>query len=110
MHPITPATLAEELSDTYLRYFDTAFWTNDEETTAERRPLLKRDDTLVGQIMIGPAIPYTNTDPLFDVPRRSGISESSVRDVGQAVFPGVRDCDRICLKYRGINEATLTFL
>lgn len=90
MHQITPATLAEELREAYLRYFDTAFWINDEEIMAERRKLLEEGDALVGQIMIEPVIPYTNTEPLLEVARRGGVSEGAARDVGQALFPDAR--------------------
>jgi DEAD/DEAH box helicase domain-containing protein len=89
VHQITPATLAEELREAYLRYFDTAFWINDDDIVAERRSLLEQGDALVGQIMIEPVIPYTNTDRLLDVVQRSAINESAGRDVGQALFPGV---------------------
>jgi DEAD/DEAH box helicase domain-containing protein len=89
VHQITPATLAEELREAYLRYFDTAFWINDEEIMNERRSLLEQGDALVGQIMIEPVIPYTNTDRLLDAAKRSAIAEAAARDVGQALFPGV---------------------
>lgn len=87
MHQITPATLADELREAYLRYFDTAFWINDEAIMAERRSLLEQSDAIVGQIMIEPVIPYTNTDRLLDVAHRTGISGSTAQDVGQALFP-----------------------
>lgn len=89
MSQITPVTLAAELRDAYLRYFDTAFWLNDESVMSERRSLLEQNQALVGQIMIEPVIPYANTQRLLDVARQSGISESAARDVGVALFPDV---------------------
>lgn len=89
MDQLTPVSLANELRDAYLRYFDTAFWLNDEEIMAERRSLLEQGEALVGQIMIEPVIPYTNTERLLDVSRRSGIADAAARDVGTALFPNV---------------------
>jgi hypothetical protein len=43
----------------------------DDDIVAERRSLLEQGDALVGQIMIEPVIPYTNTDRLLDVAQRS---------------------------------------
>lgn len=89
MEHLTPITLANGLRDAYLRYFDTAFWLDDESVMRERRALLERPGALVGQVMIEPVIPYANTERLLDVARSSGISESVARQVGSALFPGI---------------------
>ncbi|MFF3566887.1 DEAD/DEAH box helicase [Nocardia jiangxiensis] len=89
MPQITPVTLADELRDAYLRYFDTAFWLNDESIMSERRVLLEQNQALVGQIMIEPVIPYANTQRLLDAAGQSGISEAAARNVAAALFPSV---------------------
>jgi DEAD/DEAH box helicase domain-containing protein len=86
---ITPTSLAAGLRDAYLRYFDTAFWLNDETVMTERRSLLEQPGALLGQIMIEPVVPYPNTDQLTDVARRANIPTDHARRVGSALFPGV---------------------
>ncbi|WP_396910632.1 DEAD/DEAH box helicase [Mycolicibacterium sp.] len=86
---ITPVSLADGLRDAFLRYYDTAFWLNDESIMAERRALLEKPGALVGQIMLEPVIPYANTDRLIDVAAKAGIAERVVRNVASAVFPNV---------------------
>ena len=89
MDQITPVSLADGLREAYIRYFDTAFWLNDESVMSERKSLLAQSEALVGQIMIEPVIPYANTERLLDVSARSGISEAAARAVGKALFPNV---------------------
>ncbi len=89
MDQITPVSLADALREAYIRYFDTAFWLNDESVMGERRLLLEQGEALVGQIMIEPVIPYANTERLLDVSAKLGISEAAARAVGSALFPDV---------------------
>ncbi len=89
MKQITPVSLADALREAYIRYFDTAFWLNDDSVMSERRSLLEQSEALVGQIMIEPVIPYTNTDRLLDVSAKLGISDAATRAVGSALFPNV---------------------
>nr|WP_239652094.1 DEAD/DEAH box helicase [Mycobacterium sp. UM_NZ2] len=88
-YQITPVTLAEGLRDAFLRYFDTAFWLNDESVMRERRTLLEQPGALVGQIMLEPVMPYASTERLLDVAARVGISERVARHTAKAVFPNV---------------------
>ncbi|WP_285029787.1 DEAD/DEAH box helicase [Mycolicibacterium sp. lyk4-40-TYG-92] len=87
--PITPISLADGLRDAFLRYYDTAFWLNDESMMTERRALLEQPGAVIGQIMLEPVIPYTNTDRLIDVAAKVGIPERVARNVASAVFPNV---------------------
>ncbi|MFE4503894.1 DEAD/DEAH box helicase [Rhodococcus sp. NPDC056743] len=89
MTAITPSTLAQGLRDAYLRYFDTAFWLNDESIMAERRALLEKPGALVGKVMIEPVVPYANTTPISTVAAQSGIPASIANRVASALFPGV---------------------
>ena len=88
-HQITPIALASDLREAFLRYFDTAFWLNDESVMSERRALLEQPGALVGQIMLEPVIPYANTERLLDVAARVGIPQAIAIDVAKAVFPDV---------------------
>lgn len=88
-NPITPISLADGLRDAFLRYYDTAFWLNDESMMTERRALLEQPGALLGQIMLEPVIPYATTDRLIDVAAKVGIPEQVARNVASAVFPNV---------------------
>lgn len=87
MKQITPPTLAQGLRDAYLRYFDTAFWLNDETVMAERRRLLERQGALIGKVMIEPVVPYTDTALLSDIAVRAGIPASIGTQIAAALFP-----------------------
>ncbi|ORA38208.1 DEAD/DEAH box helicase [Mycobacterium aquaticum] len=87
MPQITPISLARGLRDAYIRYFDTAFWLNDESVMRERRALLEQDDALIGKIMVEPVIPYENSELLLDVTTRAGVREAAARAVGEALLP-----------------------
>lgn len=87
LHQITPISLAHSLRDAYIRYFDTAFWLNDESVMRERRALLEQDEALIGQVMIEPVIPYQSSERLLDVARQAGVSEAAARAVGTALLP-----------------------
>lgn len=89
MKPTEPQSLAKDLRDAYLRYFDTAFWLDDESVMQERRELLEEPGALVGEVMIEPVVPYPNVVPLLEVTRKVGIPDDVARVVGRAVFPGV---------------------
>ena len=87
MENLTPPSLAEELRNAYLRYYDTAFWLNNESIMKERRALLEKPGALVGQVMIEPVVPYASTELLTAATARSGISDATAMRVGAAVFP-----------------------
>ena len=89
MEPTNPQRLARDLRDAYLRYFDTAFWLDDDSIMRERRALLEAPGALVGQVMLEPVVPYPNVVPLLDATRDCDIDEETARRVGRAVFPGV---------------------
>ncbi|MFD3406698.1 DEAD/DEAH box helicase [Kribbella sp. NPDC058693] len=93
MEPTNPTKLTRDLRDVFLKYFDTAFWLDDEAVMDERRTLLKAPGALIGDLMIEPVMPYANTHPLKDVAHRAGIDADVARLVGEAVFPGAPRSD-----------------
>ncbi|MCD2144551.1 DEAD/DEAH box helicase [Gordonia paraffinivorans] len=90
MEPINPISLANSLRETYLRYFDTAFWLNNEAVMKERRELLGEPGALLGKVLIEPVIPYESTVQLDDVAAECGIPKSIAQSVAKALFPGVK--------------------
>lgn len=97
MNNLTPLSLARGLRDAYLRYFDTAFWLNDESAMAERRRLLEQPGALIGQVMIEPVVPYANTTLLTEAADQAGLPANVAREVGAAIFPNV---DPVVLRLR----------
>ncbi|MFD4438376.1 DEAD/DEAH box helicase [Nocardia sp. NPDC058519] len=97
MNQITPLTLAWGLRDAYLRYFDTAFWLNDESVMSQRRSLLEKPGALIGKLMIEPVVPYANTSRLDQVIEQIGIPASTAKRVASALFP---DADSSTLSLR----------
>lgn len=109
MGPITPVTLADTLRDTYLRYFDTAFWLNDDAVMAERREILAKPGALIGQVMIEPVMPYLNTAKLDEVAAESGLPASIARRVATALFAGAQS-EQISLREHQANSIRHHFL
>lgn len=93
----TPISLADGLRDAYLRYFDTAFWLNDESVMSERRQLLEQPGALLGRLMIDPVVPYASSVQLKELAKQAGISTDIVGAVGAALFPSV-DPDELSLR------------
>ncbi|MFJ7622816.1 DEAD/DEAH box helicase [Rhodococcus erythropolis] len=109
MDPINPVALADALRDTYLRYFDTAFWLNNDAIMAERRELLGKPGALVGKVMIEPVMPYPNIARLDEVAAKAGISHSIAQRVATALFPGA-PADEISLREHQANAIIHHFL
>lgn len=97
MTSTNPLRLAADLRDAYLRYFDTAFWLDDESLMRERRSLLEASGALVGSVLLEPLLPYPNVVDYLDVTRGCGIDDTVARAVAEAVFPGV-DGDHLMLR------------
>ncbi|MBF6243294.1 DEAD/DEAH box helicase [Nocardia elegans] len=103
MDAITPVTLADGLRETYLRYFDTAFWLNNDAILAERRELLGRPGALLGKVMVEPVIPYPNIARLDQVAATACIPRSVALRVASALFPDVAP-DEISLREHQANS------
>ncbi|OBA39814.1 helicase [Rhodococcus sp. 852002-51564_SCH6189132-a] len=109
MDPINPVSLANALRDTYLRYFDTAFWLNDEAIMEERRKLLAQPGALLGKVLIEPVIPYLNTVPLADVAAQTDLPISIVIRVAESLFQGASS-EKIHLREHQANSIIHHFL
>ncbi len=104
MGSTNPLRLAADLRDAYLRYFDTAFWLDDENLMKERRRLLEAPGALVGSVLLEPLVPYPNVVEYYEVTRGCGIDDAIARGVAEAVFPGVAAHD---LKLRSHQAAAI---
>lgn len=84
--PANPLSVNDDLRDSYLRYFDTAFWLRDQRLMAERRRLLEDSGLLFTDPLLEPVLPYDATEPLAGVCERAGISPQTGETVGRALF------------------------
>lgn len=84
--PANPLSVHDELRDSYLRYFDTAFWLRDQRLMAERRRLLEDAGLLFTDPLLEPVLPYDATVPLAGVCEQAGISLRTGEIVGRALF------------------------
>jgi DEAD/DEAH box helicase domain-containing protein len=63
----TPSRLLADLKESYLKYYDTAFWLQSEALMEERRSLLAGPGVLFAEPLLEPVLQYPSTDPLSDV-------------------------------------------
>jgi DEAD/DEAH box helicase domain-containing protein len=63
----TPSRLLEGLRESYLKYYDTAFWLQSEALMNERRALLESSGVLFAEPLLEPVLQYPSTDPLDEV-------------------------------------------
>jgi DEAD/DEAH box helicase domain-containing protein len=83
----TPATVYQDIHDTYLRYIDTAFALRDPVLTAERRALLDGSQgTLFTPLMLEPVLPYDGVINLEQAAISMGILSEAVLTAGKALF------------------------
>ena len=84
----SPTELYREISDAYLRYYDTAFWLRDDGLLEERRALLRRPGGIFTEPLLEPVLPYPN-DPsrsLEQVCGAIGVSMETADMLGAMFF------------------------
>lgn len=81
-----PEEIYGDLSEAYLRYFDTAFWLRDANLMRERRALLTRPGAVFTDVQLEPVLPYPATERLDDVAAELGCDLRVARHVGEALF------------------------
>lgn len=87
MRQINPLRLAQEMRDAYLKYFDTAYWLDNQDLMAERRDLLLDEGTLFGDVLLEPVLRYPSTELLSEVTDSIGLPTELGELVGRALFP-----------------------
>lgn len=93
MASLRPTELERELRETYLRYYDTAFWLKDERLRAERRALLAGQDRIFTEPRLEVVVPYENTKSIDSALKASPIADS-VKDVLPRLVFGDASADR----------------
>lgn len=75
-----------DLQDSFLRYFDTAFWLRDARLMDERRRLITTGEGLARVPMLEPVLPYDAVVPLTVLQEDGGLRPDVVDAVGAALF------------------------
>lgn len=95
---ISPIKLAAELRNAYFRYFDTAYWLDNEALMSERRSLLSEPGTLFQDILIEPVLRYPSTQDLREVALTIDVDPDIAERVGRALFPFLKNNQDVKLR------------
>ena len=81
-----PQSVYQEITETYLRYIDSAYWLRSDELLEERRGLLADSTLLFTDILLEPVLPYPASRVLGDVAKEIGLDPKVADVVGNALF------------------------
>lgn len=109
MSQVNPLRLAREMRDAYLKYFDTAYWLDDEQLMAERRSLLEADGTLFADVLLEPVLRYPSNQSLDQVLLDVELPQEVGDIVGRALFPFVADDQPVMLRDHQADAVRSTF-
>ena len=84
-----PRDVYRQITDAYLRYYDTAFWVRTPAIRAERRALLAAGGVITREPLLEPVLPYPPAEPLAAVARRAGLSPAVADTLARMLFPGL---------------------
>ena len=85
--PTQPRTVSQNLRDTYLRYYDTAFWVRTPSIRAERRQLLEAEGAIFQEPLLEPTLPYQQGRTIADVCEQVGYGGRTAAALEQLLFP-----------------------
>jgi DEAD/DEAH box helicase domain-containing protein len=86
MHKHTPAKVLEHLKESYIRYYDSAFWLRDESLLRERRALLSASGVATQDLLLELVYPYPATVDIVDACAEVGLSPALAKSLGEIVF------------------------
>src|SRR4051795_11307406 len=81
-----PVQLNAALTDTYLRYINTAYWLDDARLMDERRRLLVENGLLSTPPYLEPVLTYEASEDLLQVCAEVGVDADTASLVGQVLF------------------------
>ena len=93
MTQLNPLQLAHHLKEAYLRYYDTAYWLDNQALMDERRALVDAEGHLLSDIYLEPIQKYANTDLLSDVLSEIGFELKLGQRLFRALFNPPHDLD-----------------
>jgi len=93
MKQVNPTDLAKHLKDSYIRYFDTAYWLDSPDLMAERRALLNEKNQLLSDIYLEPIMKYGDTEDYLEILNKIGVEKELGVRLFQALFIDPSDAD-----------------
>jgi DEAD/DEAH box helicase domain-containing protein len=92
-----PGYLASRVSETLLRYLDTAFWLRSPELLAERRRLFQTESPLLQDILLEPVLPYDGTHSAVEACTDAGLTRDEALLLTRSLF-GTDDAASVRLR------------
>ena len=92
-----PGYLSGRVSETILRYLDTAFWLRSPALLAERRRLFLTESPLLQDVLLEPVLPYDGTHSAVDACTEVGLTKSEAHLLTRALF-GTEDATTVRLR------------
>lgn len=86
MKIITPAKVLENLKESYIRYYDSAFWLRDKILLRERRDLLSAKGVATQDLLLELVPPYPASVTMFEACAMAGLDSGIADALGQIIF------------------------
>lgn len=109
MKQVNPLKLGRELREAYLKYFDTAYWLDNEHIMAERGDLLLEEGVLFADPLLEPVLRYPSTESLSQVIEEIAVDSSVGDAVGRALFPFFPPGESVSLRQHQADAVRCTF-
>ena len=71
----SPIQINEEIVKSYQRYFDNAFWLNNEKIMDERRKLISDTQSFTNSVLMEPVFGYKNSNGTFKIGMRMWLDQ-----------------------------------
>jgi len=82
----TPVSVMEYIHESYLRYYDSAFWMRDQSIMEERRSLLAEPGVMAQEVLLEAVPVYPSEVPVAEACERAGLSSFTGSHLGKIVF------------------------
>ena len=82
----TPIQINEEIVKSYQRYFDNAFWLNNEKMMDERRKLISDTQSFTNSVLMEPVFGYKNSKSIKEICNSLGLDSDIAIKVAKHIF------------------------
>lgn len=81
-----PVSVMDYIHESYLRYYDSAFWMRDESIMEERRELLLEPGVMAQEVLLEAVPVYPSEVPVAEACEKAGLSTHTAKHLGPIVF------------------------
>ena len=82
----SPIQINEEIVKSYQRYFDNAFWLNNEKIMDERRKLISDTQSFTNSVLMEPVFGYKNSKSIKEICNSLGLNNEIAIKVAKHIF------------------------